>query len=401
VSGVKMIKMKKLPLLFGFLFCVLTLATIATIPIQRQTVSYSNLLANETIGYQDYFSIRADSDNITELSVYDDSWGTFLSNVYVNGSHAFVGANNGGLVVIDISDLNNPTPVDYYSGEYSAREIVVENEFIYSANAFDGVKIFNGSNPNNISLLTTISTGHCNDLTVDGNILYAASDPIDIYIYDITDKASPVNLGEYNNDTTRSSAIFMNNSYAFLAQGIHGVHILDVSVPSSITEVGYFNYGGAYRDIIVDGQYVYALSTNRLEIIDLTDINNPILTDSYSISFSTDIEKDGNRLFNSGSLSSGAKLLDVSNVNDIQLLSNINTPTTSGGNFLSGDLAFVTDVNMGLFINNITNIETSGSYSPISTCFLGGETTHTFIKDDLLFVANGYAGLEILNICYE
>ncbi|MFQ6619003.1 MAG: T9SS type A sorting domain-containing protein, partial [Fidelibacterota bacterium] len=69
---------------------------------------------------------------------------------------------------------------------------------------------------------------------------------------------------------------FVLSNYAYVADGSGGLRIVDVSIPSSPTEVGYFDTQGSAKGVYVSGNYGYVADWNDgLRIIDVSNPTNP------------------------------------------------------------------------------------------------------------------------------
>ena len=104
----------------------------------------------------------------------------------------------------------------------------------------------------------------------------------------------------------------ISDNYLFLAMGQRGLYILNKSNMNYISEC---DTPVDARDIVVKNNFVYVADNhNQLQIIDITDIQNPVLLES-NISLDgniTSLDISGN-LLAIGSTTGGVMLLDISN----------------------------------------------------------------------------------------
>ncbi|MCK5834045.1 hypothetical protein KAH81_10310 [bacterium] len=78
-------------------------------------------------------------------------------------------------------------------------------------------------------------------------------------------------------DTPGSAeGVYVTSSFAYVADEVGGLRIIDVSTPSSPTEVGYFDTGDWAHGVYVSGSYAYvADGSNGLRIIDISTPASP------------------------------------------------------------------------------------------------------------------------------
>ncbi|MGC9779793.1 MAG: hypothetical protein HZR80_11170 [Candidatus Heimdallarchaeota archaeon] len=393
--------LEKRSILAAILFFILV--SVPTIMKNNEQMKFSDSINIINLGtsspQKSILDATPPGDNITELSVLDDIYGMYPRDVCINGSYAYIATDEGGLVVVNISDPINPVAIDCFWDEYQADEVYVEDEYVYLGHSYLGLQIFNASDPSSITKIGQYDSTNCVDFQIVGDTAYIADQWTDIVIVDITDRTNPTKLGDYDNATTLSNGIYVQGSYAYVTHGLNGIHVVDISNPSTPIEVSYFNYAGSYWDIVVDGPYGYATGNSRtgLQTINFTDINNPEYLNLYAIGNGFDIEKQGN-LVCVNDYHVEARFYDVSDVENIQFINTYNTANYGLGNSISCDIVAITDYCEGLYLVNISEMFSTAVPTLLGNCFLGGAVHNTFVYDDLLFVAKGYGGLDIYNV---
>ncbi|MEM0934226.1 MAG: hypothetical protein AAGJ12_17260, partial [Bacteroidota bacterium] len=121
--------------------------------------------------------------------------------------------------------------------------------------------------------------------------------------------------------------IFNRGEHLFLGS-MRGMYIFDISSPATPTFVSEFQHGTACDPVVVDGDYAYvtlrggngcgALESG-LFIVDISNIENPILTTSYPMEEPYGLGVREEKLFICDG-SSGLKVYDKTNVEEITLL---------------------------------------------------------------------------------
>ena len=141
--------------------------------------------------------------------------------------------------------------------------------------------------------------------------------------FDIFDISNPIMSA---NSTTFSSlatyyppdsamGLTVNGNYLYLAAAGSGLHIIDVSNPTSITTNSFsalYNTSGSAMDVTVSGDYAYvADGGSGLEILDISDPTNPSSVATYHTSGSAiGVAVSGNYAF-VASGASGLHIIDV------------------------------------------------------------------------------------------
>jgi hypothetical protein len=166
----------------------------------------------------------------------------------------------------------------------------------------------------------------------------------------------PIELKEYDNGNA-SNAVYISGNRAFMAEGINGIAVLDISDINNINQVGHFDDGGEANDIVVIGDYAYvADGSDGFEILDISDISNISQFSQFD---------DGGEAF------------DIA---------------------VSGTKIYIADGSDGLEIYNFTNQLNPENVTEVGEFSDGGIATNVFIDGPRAFVAEGSAGVEIINI---
>ena len=265
--------------------------------------------------------------NIVQVGQYDTA--VYARDVEVVGNRAYVADNQGGLVVLNITSVTNPTPVTIYQPDNNltasvvvqndlayvtvatddlpqlrildlsdeqniyqtgsvdfngiAGRIIVENNIAYLRSYFTGATFVDVLNPANPYLIGNISSSSkTSSILKDGDYFYMGeSDQVEIV--DITDLTSPVVLNTVTSPGSSYQAV-SKGDYTYIAKGTSGIHIIDSSDPANPTEITTYNVSGNYiRDVDVsdDGNYLFAISSDNLYVIDVTNKTAPSLIGTH------------------------------------------------------------------------------------------------------------------------
>jgi hypothetical protein len=290
------------------------------------------------------FSILDISDSSSVQYVSGFEFPGFVNDVAVSGSYAYTGSNgfrvldvsdsthpvevgyanlNGSLVEVadnsvvvyspysmtanntfytmDVSDPANPVTLDSYTCPAMTWDLVVKDNLVFIACWWDGVRIFNMSDPTNIIHLSRVmgwqSGGvpgvewcYAQAIDVDGNFLYIVDykpfpneDTYGLYIIDITNPSAPALLNRFQNITSNPRDVNVENGYAYIADGYGGVEVVDVSDPMNPSVTGYVDLIDGSTGIKVDGDFAYVSEyiLGGLQVVDISNPGNPNLTGWY------------------------------------------------------------------------------------------------------------------------
>lgn len=161
------------------------------------------------------------------------------------------------------------------------------------------------------------------------NRMYSVSEN-DLKVFNLTQPASPffvtlVSLQQGNIET-----IFPYKNKLFIGSQ-SGMFIFDASTPDNPQKFSQFTHARACDPVIADDPYAYVTLSggsfcgglsNQLDIINISNLSNPILVKSFNLTSPKGLSKDGNLLLVCDG-KSGLKILDVMNVNQIGLVKQV------------------------------------------------------------------------------
>ncbi|RMF94460.1 MAG: hypothetical protein D6734_07725 [Candidatus Schekmanbacteria bacterium] len=316
---------------------------------------------------------------MTLLSSYDTPGDVY--DILVKNDIAYVCDGSEGLQIIDVSNPVSPTLLatyennsDIYNGK--TLDVAISGTVAYIAEQIGGLQIVDVSNPSSPTNIGSFdiwkslgnqaqSTGpEASSIEVAGKYAYVAlmgefNEP-NLAIIDISNPSSPQLVGSI--DTTPSLNdfsldMFLITDTVYLADDERGMQIVDVSNPVSPTLVAtYDTVSNPARDVVVSGNYAYLADWGAgLIIIDVTDISNPVIRRSYH--------------FQAGYYY---------------------------GLFLNSDEAYIAGGDDGFFILDVSKPATSNPSLVGSVYDTAGSAQDVFVSGELIFIAEGKTGIEIL-----
>lgn len=254
----------------------------------------------------------------------------------------------------------------------------------------------------NVDLLSRNLFGETLDVNVVGNYAYVGAG-FNLLVLDISDKSDPQLVGSAWTNTY-AAAIDIVDSYAYVADGYYGMLVFDISNPTSPVRIGGYQITEGFTafDISVSGTYAYITSfdtfdfenpDNGIVALDISNPNNPQFAGEYTGTVVTGLQAVGTTIYAACYLN-GLRIIDMTTPA---------TPSELGRNgtnpafriAVNDDCAFITAFNI-IWPVDITDPSDPTGYPTYSI----ENAMHIYVEDvnDVAFVANGYAGLKILDV---
>ena len=330
--------------------------------------------------------------------------GGFAYGLYVSGSHAYVGDGYDNLLVIDVSDPTDPRIVGEAPNEWFAAGIHVQDQYAYVADGYyqvmneGGLLIYDVSDPAAPRLEGKLSTpqGGPNAVVVVDTYAYVANGQDGLLIADVTNKQSPYRIGAA--DTTYACDVAVRDNYAYVADRTGGLKIIDHSFKQFPVQVGSFDTDGEAWGIELVGDHAYIADfDNGLVIIDVSNPNFPMQVGRMDTGDEAmKVTVAGDRAYIADNRH-GLVVADVSVVTNPVPKGHVDTAGMVMDVKVARGHIFVCDGNR-LFIlgaGDLPHPEVVGYYDASET---GGGGMRVAIHGDRAYLANGEAGLDILDI---
>jgi hypothetical protein len=244
-----------------------------------------------------------DIDNPTNpklISRYSQSSSYYVC-LYLENSKLYL-ANylTNTIEILDVSDLNAPVRLSSAFDDqfimWPGSELMVRENIAYICEYYSFSHIFEGvfhivdcTNPANITKITTLTNldAYFYDFDLMGNHLFLATS-LGLIIYEIDNDYNLTLVSEYSDISSYIGGVFVENNHAFLAARDYGLIVLDVSdienpvlASSYETGDGTINERGGYN-IYLENNIAYMSDfTDGLLVFDCSNPNNPIPFGSY------------------------------------------------------------------------------------------------------------------------
>ena len=229
----------------------------------------------------------SDPANPVGVSLYDGL--DFAYAVHVVGDYAYI-ADGDALRVIDVSDPATPHAVGFVDTPGWVRGIYVAGNYAYVAD--ESLHIVDISNPREPTIVGVVPVP-AEDVHVSGDYAYvAAGHATGLRIIDVSDPVAPVPVG-FVNTRQYTKDVFVAGDYAYVISH-DGLHVIDISEPTAPIEAGFlaasyacpdafFDRDRAVCEIYVANGYAYvAGGTTGMHVVDVSDPTTPVEVSFYT-----------------------------------------------------------------------------------------------------------------------
>ncbi len=200
-------------------------------------------------------------------------WGGCSNDVQIVGDRAYL-AIGPRVVVLDVSSPDEPTflghsePLPTVVGD-----IFVDGPLLYAVTFYDGLHVLDVSEPDNITVRGSHTSGvECRGVVVLNGYAYAGDFDSALHTYDVCDPAHPELL-----DSTDTSWYVFDvtevDGYLYVPTWA-GLDIFDLSDPRTPHFVR--NIERRYSEVTYDGTWLYAIDLHRLDVWDVSNPGQPM-----------------------------------------------------------------------------------------------------------------------------
>ena len=212
---------------------------------------------------------------------------------------------------------------------------------------------------------TIYLSSYCEDLSLANDQLAISTVYLGLDLLTIDENGKLVESGHINTvGFTKSIAVY--EDYAYLANELNGLTLLDISNPQSPRFIENLHTAANTVHLQIIDHYLYCASGGLL-ILDISDPENPVETSYLSLMESPDhFEVRGNLLFlAAGSI--GIVIIDISDPANPTIISELDTPGDASYIDLVDDLLYLADWRSGLRIIDISNVYAPAEIAKIDT----------------------------------
>jgi hypothetical protein len=391
---------------------------------------------------QNVSSVGEPPANTENIEVVGHIGGTF-NDLVVRGNFAYLAAGPR-VQILDVSDPSAPTLLSQSLVlPNRIQDIALDGNYVYAANGEGGLHILDVSDLTNPVLLGSYS-GLANTVAVNGSHAYVTADQLDVL--DVSNPTQPIKVGSYN-PNGRPSRIAVSGNYVYVTTGDSAdnnrrLEVLSLANPTTPTQVGYYETLEPIGEFVIDGNYAYIKLTGwgrdpayDLLVVNVTNPTQPSLVSyfkryrNYSLAaaqgyvYITDggltvidardqsalgivgvtreppsgpeakIVVSGNHayIYTSRAL----YVLDVSNPTNLKWVGRLSTQGTAMDVALTESHVYVADGDEGLTIVDISNVTSPTAVAEFDTSDVAYAVS---LSDTYAYVADGEGGLRILDV---
>ncbi len=337
----------------------------------------------------------------------EDSWNTDVVGRWIGGacvevvvkdSIAYCGVP-GGVIVFDCGDPTSPVELASLAlpGGASGKVLAIKGQYLYVSDGYSGLRIVNISDPASpIEVGFYDTENYVQGVDVSGDYAFVGEHYAGgLRVIDVSNPAAPVAFG-YGDVTHHPSDVIIVGQYAYVAGVGGGLRVMNISNPVTPVEVGAYNTDGSYGlGLTVAGDHVYlAAFTDGLRVIDVSDPTTPLEVGGYDTPFlAYDVCLNGNYAYIADV--SSFRVADITDPTDPQHVTSLSSSKGLEGVVVSGDIAYVAQTHGGLKLLDVSN--------PAAPELIGGHATGDIAVDvavsgNYAYVADLNEGLWVLDI---
>ncbi len=198
---------------------------------------------------------------------------SLITQLYMRGNIIYIVSASQGLKLVDVSDPLNLQLIHAYSYIINYK-FDISGDYLYAVNSSGVLVILNISDSLNVNVVSSINvSGYTENIAVFNDKAYITkvSTGGGLQIVDVADPSSPDSIGFYAGDY---QFIQGRENYVYLTRN-SDFSILDVTDPASVQYVSGYELPGFFEDISVSGKFAYT-GSNGFRVFDISDSSRPV-----------------------------------------------------------------------------------------------------------------------------
>ena len=344
----------------------------------------------------------ADSKNVQIIDVADPLNPAYVKTIQTPGiansstlsqdeQYLFVADSDNGVVIIDISDVNDSTIISTVDTDGRANKIYEFNDRLYVANGAitqdgdgtSGIVEIDISNPSAPKVLDTFKTDDAQSIRYDGDYFYVADGASGMKVIKVGDVTGSIHY----------KAVAVKGNYAYVHDGYNGLSVIDVSNPS--TPILVYKTVGEWDDrwdgyVKIDGDTLY-LGRRAYAVYDISDPLHPQKLNNSRTWGPSAMDISGNYAF-FGDFK-GLSIADVSDPANPKYISRDKFNDNLTNLEINGSYAYTIDIDGNFQVLNISNPEAVVSEANIDLGTLTWELIDNMVTvGNYVFANSAYTG---------
>lgn len=335
--------------------------------------TFQNVIVKDSIAYCSIYErglVLLDITDLTEpveISTYDTEG--YTVDCDVENSICVIADRFGGIKIFDVQDPYNIILLAQFFDHGFASKIKIQGEVAFVADRIGGLEFFNISNPlkpQKISQYRWIEFNALDVLIKDDLAIISAYDN-GLEFVNISDLNDPIKITTYKNDNYMRTCIVKDN-LVFIGSLNKTLDVIDISLLPTISFVGQFSFSKDYPNVealeIVDDILIVGYS-DGCKLLNISNPSSITEIDSFSNSYPIfDFVKDNYSLYCANG-ENGLEIIDLTN-NQFTHISGLVTDGVARDILVEDDIVYLATQTNGIEVINISNI-----YNPID---IGGYT---------------------------
>jgi hypothetical protein len=258
---------------------------------------------------------------------------------------AYVGDRRHGLMIVDVSDPEEPVELGPVVPG-AVYDVEVRGGLAYAADADAGLLIIDVSDPSAPEVLATLPvTGRTTKLAISEGFAYVKDHPYGVRVVDISNPTAPLEVGLM--ELTTVTNVEIAGDHAYVTGGFNAMRIFDISDPAAPSPLGaidvvehFYAYDVELRDDVA-----YLVGEDALRVIDVSDPATPVETGFISMPssvFDCKLVDDLAFVAAQGSRShAGLRVIDIADPRVPKRLAELETSGPVDNVEVAGDVAYV------------------------------------------------------------
>lgn len=277
------------------------------------------------------------------------------------GRYAFVVAQNGKLVIFDVTTPTAPVELAIYAPERACMMDAAmvrssDQVHLYVIDCYVGLRVLDMTVPTQPQELQSYHFAQDHEayaITAVDHLLFVTTDVESISARDTTlhilDAANATTLTEVSTFHDFLYASDMADSEQMLVMADeHGIQLLDFTDPAALHKVGHQINVSAYSDLDSDGRYLYLVDPTGFKVIDTINPVLPVYVAEVPMPYALNVEVDAGFALVTDA-QAGLWILDIHQATHPTVVSHTTTP-----------------------ISTTTDVVISGTLGTSATAFIGG-----------------------------
>jgi len=298
----------------------------------------------------------SDPAHLTEIGGFDG--GILSRDIDLIENYAFLASDNAGLTILNALD---PTHIALEGSYYPlgrAGRFAVKDSIAVVCTGAHSFLLLDFSDPEHpVQLVSQLGAHYSCDVEIEGDFLYLADADNGLRVFDISTPIEAHEVAFISNAEWSVNGVELGNGFLYAswnAPGGGGIQVFDITDPVHITPGRYIYQRQTPTRLTIHGSYLYASYNNLLEIVEITEPTQPRLAGSCSVPGEAlgIAVKDSIAYVATGAY--GVRLIDVSDPEHPVECDSIATRSSAQDIVIEGDLAFVADYDSGLVILNVS-----------------------------------------------